>query len=97
MTGSKVVQQDMVKASVARIRKATNLPVVVGFGISTPEQAAQIGSFADGAAVGSAIVTRIEKAVTAGLDKAKLTDDVLNFCQSLAKSLHGARAGNVVG
>jgi tryptophan synthase alpha chain len=47
---------------VKRVRKASALPVGVGFGISTPKQAAWIASFADAAVVGSALVERIEKA-----------------------------------
>jgi tryptophan synthase alpha chain len=46
---------------VGRIRKFTKLPVAVGFGVSSPEQFAQIGQFADAAAVGSAIVRAIEQ------------------------------------
>jgi tryptophan synthase alpha chain len=42
--------------TVARLRSATTLPVCVGFGISTPEQAAAVGALADGVVVGSAIV-----------------------------------------
>ncbi len=41
---------------VARTRRVTDLPVAVGLGVSTPEQAAQVGSFADGVIVGSALV-----------------------------------------
>jgi tryptophan synthase alpha chain len=43
-------------ASVAAVRRATGLPVAVGFGISTPEQARQVGQMADGVVVGSALV-----------------------------------------
>ena len=46
---------------VRRIRKYTKLPVVVGFGIANAEQFAQVGEFADAAAVGSAIVQAIEQ------------------------------------
>ena len=46
---------------VKRIRKFTKLPVAVGFGVSNAEQFAQVGSFADAAAVGSAIVHTIEQ------------------------------------
>jgi tryptophan synthase alpha chain len=49
--------QDLVK----RIRKFTRLPVAVGFGISTAEQFAEVGRFADAAAVGSAIVQAVEQ------------------------------------
>ncbi|HKY10239.1 MAG TPA: tryptophan synthase subunit alpha, partial [Candidatus Binatia bacterium] len=51
-----------VRAQVDRVRKAAALPVGVGFGISTPKQAAWIASFADAAVVGSALVEKIEKA-----------------------------------
>ncbi len=44
------------ESSVARVRQATSLPVAVGFGISTPEQAAAVGRVADGVVVGSALV-----------------------------------------
>jgi tryptophan synthase alpha chain len=47
---------------VERIRKLTRLPVALGFGISTPEQFAEVGAFADAAVVGSAIVQVIEAA-----------------------------------
>ncbi len=47
---------------VGRLRRYTRLPVAVGFGISTPEQFAAVGEFADAAVVGSAIVHTIEKA-----------------------------------
>lgn len=48
--------QDLVK----RVRKFTKLPIAVGFGVSTPQQFAEIGKFADAAVVGSAIVQTIE-------------------------------------
>jgi tryptophan synthase alpha chain len=50
------------KAQVTRVRRATSLPVGVGFGISTPKQAAWIGRFADAAVVGSALVDTLDKA-----------------------------------
>jgi tryptophan synthase alpha chain len=49
------------RALVKRIRRFTKLPVAVGFGISTPEQFAAVGKFAEGAVVGSAIVHAIEQ------------------------------------
>lgn len=48
--------------NVARIRAVSDVPVCVGFGISTPEQAAHVARFADGVVVGSALVERIEQA-----------------------------------
>jgi tryptophan synthase alpha chain len=46
---------------VSRIRKFTDLPVAVGFGISTPEQVAAVGEYAEAAVVGSAIMEAVEK------------------------------------
>ena len=56
VTGTKSFVEDEVKKAVARIRKASDLPVAVGFGIKTPVQAAEIARLADAAVVGSAIV-----------------------------------------
>lgn len=62
VTGERKALDDQLSARVARVRRATSLPVGVGFGISTPKQAAWIASFADAAVVGSALIGRIEKA-----------------------------------
>jgi len=67
VTGARRSFDGTLRAQVARVRRATTLPVGVGFGISTPEQAAWIAEFADAAVVGSALVERIEK--TNGSDK----------------------------
>ncbi len=61
VTGTRNELAGDVRELVQRIRKYTKLPVVVGFGISTPEHFAQIGEIADAAAVGSAIVKTIEE------------------------------------
>src|SRR6266404_5912330 len=62
VTGARQALDDRLRSQVARVRRATSLPVGVGFGISTPKQAAWIAGFADAAVVGSALVERIEKA-----------------------------------
>jgi len=62
VTGARRALDNRLRSEVARVRRATSLPVGVGFGISTPKQAAWIASFADAAVVGSALVERIEKA-----------------------------------
>ena len=62
VTGARQALDNRLRSQVARIRQATSLPVGVGFGISTPKQAAWIARFADAAVVGSALVERIEKA-----------------------------------
>jgi len=56
VTGARATLAVDLEASVARVRQATSLPVAVGFGISTPEQARTVGRMADGVVVGSALV-----------------------------------------
>ncbi len=70
VTGARQALDDQLRSQVARVRRATSLPVGVGFGISTPKQAAWIAGFADAAVVGSALVERIEKA-KGGAEKAR--------------------------
>jgi tryptophan synthase alpha chain len=66
------------------------MPVAVGFGIKTPEQAAAIARVADAAVVGSALVDEIAKAVEMNED---VTERVLSKVNSLAKAVRSARAG----
>ncbi len=61
VTGERQKMSSDARGLVKRIRRFTKLPVAVGFGISTPEQFAAIGQFAEGAVVGSAIVHVIEQ------------------------------------
>ena len=93
ITGSASPQARNVVASVQRIKGHTKLPVAVGFGIRTPEQAAEIARDADGAVVGSAIVETIKAEVG---ENGKLKDGgverVLDFVRGLADGVHGARA-----
>jgi tryptophan synthase alpha chain len=59
VTGARTAISDGLGDLIARVRKHTSVPVCVGFGISTPEQAAQVGKLADGVIVGSACVKMI--------------------------------------
>lgn len=59
VTGTSATLADGLEASVAAVRAATPLPVAVGFGVSTPAQAARLGTLADGVVVGSALVERL--------------------------------------
>ncbi|MFZ3089695.1 MAG: tryptophan synthase subunit alpha [Nitrospirota bacterium] len=61
VTGARESLPTEVEESVKRIKKATDKPIAVGFGISTAEQAKRIASFADGVIIGSAIVGLIER------------------------------------
>jgi tryptophan synthase alpha chain len=61
VTGTRQQLPEDARKLVRRLRKYTRLPIAVGFGISTPEQFAAVGEFADAAVVGSAIVETIER------------------------------------
>ena len=91
VTGTKSFTNTDVSEAVARIRKFTTLPCAVGFGIKTPEQAAEIAQIADAAVVGSAIVTRIEQALVQRKPKRHIVEDALSFCRTLAEAVHHAR------
>ena len=62
VTGARTALSDSLEAEVRAVRAVSEVPVCVGFGVSTPEHAAKIGAFADGVVVGSAVVERIERA-----------------------------------
>jgi len=72
---------------VAAIKQHTQIPVAVGFGIRTPEQAARIGRFADAVVVGSALVDCIHKAETPEAG----TEAVLALTADLAGAVRRAR------
>jgi tryptophan synthase alpha chain len=61
VTGARTDLSADAKRLVERIRRVTDLPVAVGFGISTREHVAEVWSYADAAVVGSALVAEIEK------------------------------------
>ncbi len=82
ITGAAAAQAGDVAPEVARIKAATDLPVIVGFGIRTPDTARAIAGVADGCVVGSAIV--------AELAAGKPVGEVLGFVAGLAEGAHSA-------
>jgi len=86
ITGTKSADIDSIARATQQIRQATDLPIVVGFGINTAEQARAVSSSADGVVVGSAIVRQIEQLVADGKDK-KSIDDIAIFCKNLSQAL----------
>lgn len=92
VTGTASADESAVKESVARLRHATDLPIAVGFGIKTPQQARAIGMHCDAAVVGSAIVDIIAKGIGSdGAVDRHLSFKVLEFVKSLAAGVHGAQ------
>jgi tryptophan synthase alpha chain len=96
ITGSAAPDPGQVTAAVSRIKRHTRLPVAVGFGVRTAEQAAAIAAGADGVVVGSALVSAL-KASLDGDEKAtpKTVTSVVNLVAELARGVRGARAGKL--
>ena len=84
ITGAAEAEAGDVGPEVARIKAHTDLPVAVGFGIKTPEAAQSIASVADGAVVGSAIISE--------LASGKSVNEVLDFVASLANGAHSTHS-----
>ncbi len=91
ITGSASPDCDAVAGAVARLKAHTDLPIAVGFGIKTPEQAAAIGGNADAAVVGSAVVSLIGESAAEGLKGTALATRVAQFVSRLAEGVRGAR------
>jgi tryptophan synthase alpha chain len=89
VTGAKSADASAVAPAVARLRDASGLPVAVGFGIRTPEQAAAVARVADAAVVGSALVDAGADAIAQNRDPAA---KVLETAGALAKAVRSARA-----
>jgi tryptophan synthase alpha chain len=92
ITGTRSADAASVRAAIERLRRFTQLPVAVGFGIKTPAQAAQVARAADAAVVGSTVVDRLALNLdSAGNAKPGLVDAVLADIRALAAGVRGAR------
>lgn len=91
VTGTKTFTTVDVQDALMPIQSRTALPCAVGFGIKTPEQAAEIARFADAAVVGSAIVLRIADAVNRHMRRAGIVKEITDFCAALAAAVHSAQ------
>ena len=86
ITGKQQAAQDSIDSAVAKLKSATDLPIVVGFGVRTPEQAAAIAKVADGVAVGTAIVELV------GKHGKEAAEPVRAYIASLKAAMMDARA-----
>jgi tryptophan synthase alpha chain len=84
VTGKRTKLPSSIKNDVKQLKKETDKPVCVGFGISSPQQAKKIASFADGIIVGSAIVEKIDQAKS----KKSISKDIGRFIKQMAKAIH---------
>ena len=87
VTGARTGLPPRLALNLARIRAISDVPVCVGFGVSTPEQAAFIGQHADGVVVGSALVDCIERAAS----RESAIDDAAAFVAALKAPLRRPR------
>jgi len=92
ITGSAGADSAAVAQAVTRIKRHTELPVCVGFGIRTPEAARAIAGHADGAVVGTALVDALRASLDAnGRATGKSVDAVTGLAAALAEGVRGAR------
>ena len=92
ITGTRSAATTDIASAVARLKRHTALPVAVGFGIKTAEQAAAVAREADAAVVGSALVQRIaDNLDSTGKAKPAATDAVLSLVRDLAAGVRRAR------
>ena len=89
ITGVKSAEIDKVNAQISRIKKYTDLPVVSGFGIKTPEDVKNFSkSNADGIVVGSAIVEKIQEVSKKSDDKHNIAKFIKDFCEEMIANLN---------
>lgn len=92
ITGAAAADATAVSGAVARIKRHTTLPVCVGFGIRTPENAQAIASHANGAVVGTALVDALKNSLDAeGRATAKTVNAVAELTAALAQGVKGAK------
>ena len=92
ITGSAIADTSKVNQAVDRIKSHTNLPVCVGFGVKTAEQARAIGQSADGVVVGTAIVNQIANTLDAkGAATSDTVESVATMVRGLATGVRAAR------
>jgi tryptophan synthase alpha chain len=94
VTGGKAAEADLVAPAVARVKAASGLPVAVGFGVRTPDQAAAIARVADAVVVGSALVDVMAAAVDRAEDPAKAASQTVT---ALAQAVRAARLEPALG
>jgi tryptophan synthase alpha chain len=87
VTGSTAPDAELVGQAVARLKRHTRLPVVVGFGVKNAEGAAAIAEAADGVAVGSSLVDAIRLSLNCGAATPSTVDAVTELVETLARGL----------
>jgi tryptophan synthase alpha chain len=92
ITGTRTATTEHLEAAIPRIRKATDLPIAVGFGVRSPAQAAAAARIADAAVVASALIDTLAANLDdAGRAKPDAVRKVLDQVRALAEGVRGAR------
>ena len=95
ITGTTSAAASDIQDAYSRLKKHTDLPIAVGFGIKTPAQVAEVGNIAEAAVVGSALVNIIETNLDEdGNAKAGLVGHALEFVAELAKGVQSSTKGD---
>ncbi len=93
-TGTRSATSEDLAAAIPRIRRHTDLPIAIGFGVRTPRQAAEAARIADAAVVGSALVDTIAASLDEqGRARPNTAEQVLNQVRALSEAIRGARRG----
>jgi tryptophan synthase alpha chain len=95
ITGTRTASADELAVAIPRIRRATNLPIAVGFGVRSPAQAAEAVRLADGAVVASALIDSMAAGLDEGRATPKTVDGVLDQIRGLAHAVRQARQEKV--
>ena len=90
ITGSAAPDYSRVADSVARIKRHTDLPIAVGFGVKSPESAAAVAAHADAVVVGTALIDVLAKSLHEGQATHSTVDNVRHFVSQLAAGVRSA-------
>jgi tryptophan synthase alpha chain len=94
ITGTAAAAVDEVKAALSRLRAHTDLPIAIGFGIATPDQAASFARVGDAVVVGSSVVRKVAEHLDGeGRARPELVEAILGHVRALAEGVRGARHG----
>ncbi len=89
ITGAKIGEMEEINRQVSQLRQQSELPICVGFGIKTPEQAAEVAVFADGVVVGSRFVTQITEHLP---DSVAIVDAMEHVTDAMRAAMQRGRA-----
>ena len=88
ITGTGLNKLNIVKNAYNKLKKFSKIPIVVGFGINTPDKAKVVSKYADGVVVGSAIINELDKTID---KKNKINKNVINLVKKFSKAIKESR------